>query len=393
METILTHPYFIPLTMTAVIVAVVPLLVAFTVLLERKVLADMQVRLGPMRVGPHGLLQTIADAVKMLLKEDIIPTDANQWMFRLAPVISFFTALTCLTVVPFAEQLRVADVNVGLLVITAMSSVGIIGIVLGGWSSNSHYSLLGGLRSAAQLVSYEVAIGLALVCGVMSVGTLSMVQAVRVQQERGLWGVFDNYGLMIVPFVVYFISAVAETNRAPFDLPEAESELVAGYHTEYSGFRWGIYMLSEYVNMMVVGSVAITLFWGGWMRPFPNVSWLGAPLNFGVPLALFAGTGIWSIVRSAPRLKSPIHAVSMRLLGLVFLGLAALLMIPAVNAAVAPAFWFFLKLGLVMYVFIWLRGTFPRYRYDQLMDIGWKVMIPIALGSIFLNALVGMLRQ
>lgn len=392
MESVLNHPLFIPLTLIVAIVAIAPLAVMYIVLLERKVLADIQVRYGPMRVGPHGLLQTLADGVKMLLKEDIIPTGANQWLFRFAPVVSFFTALTCLTVVPFAQQFKVADVNVGLLVISAMSSIGIIGIVVGGWSSNSHYSLLGGLRSAAQLVSYEVALGLALISGVMSAGSLSMVRIVTVQQERGLWGVFDNYGLMIVPFMVYLISAIAETNRAPFDLPEAESELVAGYHTEYSGFRWGIYMLTEYVNMMVVGSVAITLFWGGWLRPFPNVDWLRYPLDFGAPLALFAGTGIWSLFRSAPRQPTRIHSISMRFVGLAFLGIAAIFAIPAANAVLAPLFWFFLKLGLVLYFFIWLRGTFPRYRYDQLMNIGWKVMIPIALGSIFVNAIVGMLR-
>ena len=393
METIINHPLFIPLLMTVAVVALAPLLVAGTVLLERKVLADIQVRLGPMRVGPHGLLQTIADAVKMLMKEDIVPTDANQWIFRLAPVVSFFTALTCLTVVPFSGTLRISDVNVGLLVISAMSSLGIIGIVLGGWSSNSHYSLLGGLRSAAQLVSYEVALGLAMIAGVMSAGSLSMVRIVQAQQERGIWFVFDNYGLMIIPFMVYAISAVAETNRAPFDLPEAESELVAGYHTEYSGFRWGIYMLSEYVAMYVVGAVAITLFLGGWLRPFPSVGWLSYPLDYGVPLALFGGTGIWCFLRSAPRMKSRIHAVSMRFLGVAFLGLAAFFMVPAVNAAFAAPFWFFLKLGIIMYIFIWMRGTFPRYRYDQLMNIGWKVMIPTALGAIFVNALVGMLRQ
>ncbi|MDO8943512.1 MAG: NADH-quinone oxidoreductase subunit H, partial [Desulfobacterales bacterium] len=262
METVFSQPWFIPLVTGALLVAMAPLAVAFTVLLERKVLADMQSRLGPMRVGPNGVLQTLADAVKLLLKEDIIPTDSNPWLFRFAPVISFFTALTCLTVVPFSASIKVADVNVGLLVISAMSAMGILGIILGGWSSNSHYSLLGGLRSSAQLISYEVAIGLALMCGVMSAGTLSLGGIVKAQADQGVWFVFDNYGLMIVPMMIYFISSVAETNRAPFDLPEAESELVAGFHTEYSGFRWGVYMLSEYVNMYAVGSVMITLFWG-----------------------------------------------------------------------------------------------------------------------------------
>jgi len=392
MDNILSQPWFIPLITGAVIVALAPLAVAFTVLLERKVLADMQARLGPMRVGPNGALQTLADAVKLLLKEDIIPTDANGWMFRLAPVISFFTALTCLTVVPFSNTVKVADVNVGLLVISAMSAVGILGIILGGWASNSHYSLLGGLRSAAQLVSYEVAIGLALMSGVMCAGTLSLSEIVNVQKARGIWFVFDNFGLMIVPMMVYLISSVAETNRAPFDLPEAESELVAGYHTEYSGFRWGCYMLSEYVNMFAVGSVMITLFWGGWLRPFPNVAFLEIPMNFGVPVLLFAASGLGCLYLSR---KQPIagYTIGIAGLGLAFLLAAALFAIPVVNAAAAPVFWFFLKLFTVMYLFIWLRGTFPRYRYDQLMNIGWKVMIPTALGAIFVNAIVGVARQ
>jgi NADH-quinone oxidoreductase subunit H len=392
MEAIIHNPLFLPLVLTVAIIALAPLGVAFTVLLERKVLADIQVRLGPMRVGPHGLLQTIADAVKMLLKEDIIPTDANQWMFRLAPVISFFTAATCLTVVPFASGLRVTDTNVGLLIVSAMSAVGILGIILGGWSSNSHYSLLGGLRSAAQLVSYEVALGLALVCGVMMAGSLSMVEIVNAQQTRGIWFVFGNYGLMIVPFMVYLISAIAETNRAPFDLPEAESELVAGYHTEYSGFRWGVYMLAEYINMYVVGAVAITLFWGGWLRPFPSVGWLEIPMNYGVPIVVFAATGLWCFP-AARKLKNRFNAASLAAVGLAFLALAAIFSWPAVNVLLAAPFWFFFKLFLVLYVFIWLRGTFPRYRYDQLMNIGWKIMIPTALGAIFVNAFVNLLNS
>lgn len=392
MDTILNHPLFLPLTMTVVILALAPLTVAYIVLLERKVLADIQVRLGPMRVGPHGLLQTIADAVKMLLKEDIIPRDANQMMFRLAPVITFFTALTSLTVVPFAQHMRIADLNIGLLVIAAMSSVGIIGLVLGGWSSNSHYSLLGGLRAAAQMVSYEVALGLAMIAGVMSAGSLSMVQIVLAQKEQGVWFAFDNFGLMLLPFMVFVIAAIAETNRAPFDLPEAESELVAGYHTEYSGFRWGVYMLSEYVAMMVMGSVAITLFLGGWLRPFPSIGWLDVPLNFGAPFLLFASVGVWCFPASR-KLFASYDRIGLMAVGLVMIALGGIFLVPAINTALAPLFWFFLKLGLIMYGFIWLRGTFPRYRYDQLMDVGWKVLIPVALGGILINAVAGMLRQ
>ena len=392
METVFSQPWFIPLATGALLVSLAPLAVAFTVLLERKVLADMQSRLGPMRVGPNGVLQTLADAVKLLLKEDIIPTAANPWLFRFAPVISFFTALTCLTVVPFSSSIKVTDVNVGLLVISAMSAMGILGIILGGWSSNSHYSLLGGLRSSAQLISYEVAIGLALMCGVMSAGTLSLGGIVQAQADRGVWFVFDNFGLMIVPMMIYFISSVAETNRAPFDLPEAESELVAGFHTEYSGFRWGVYMLSEYVNMYAVGAVMITLFWGGWLRPFPSVAWLALPLNYGFPLLVFGGGGLGCLylVKRQP-IKG--YAIGMAGVGLMLLLVAAIFMIPAVNAASSPVFWFFLKLFLVMYIFIWFRGTFPRYRYDQLMNIGWKVLIPAGMGAIFVNAVVGMLRN
>lgn len=392
MNTVFAQPWFIPLVTGVIIIALAPLAVAFTVLLERKVLADMQARLGPMRVGPNGVLQTLADAVKLLLKEDIVPKDSNPWIFRFAPAISFFTGATCLTVVPFSDSIKVADVNVGLLVISAMSAVGILGLILGGWASNSHYSLLGGLRSAAQLVSYEVALGLALMSGVMCAGTLSLTGIVRAQQAQGVWFAFDNYGLMLIPTLIYFISSVAETNRAPFDLPEAESELVAGYHTEYSGFRWGIYMLSEYINMFAVGSVLVTLFWGGWLRPFPNVSWLAVPMNYGVPLLVFAGTGLGCLFLSR---RQPIqgYAIGMAGLGIVFLGVAALFMLPAVNTPSAPVFWWAFKLFIVLYLFIWLRGTFPRYRYDQLMNIGWKVMIPTALGAILLNAVVGMARQ
>ena len=391
LNSIVAHPWFTPLVLTAVIIGVFPLLAGYIVLVERKVLADMQVRLGPMRTGPHGLLQPIADAVKLLLKEDIIPSESDKALFWIAPVISTFTALTAFCVIPFANGLFVADVNVGLLVISAVSSVGILGIVLGGWSSNSHYSLLGALRSAAQLVSYEVALSLALLSGVMAAGTLSMTGIVRAQQERGIWFVFDNYGLMIIPFVVYVISAVAETNRAPFDLPEAESELVAGFHTEYSGFRWALYFLAEYANIFVVSSVAVTLFLGGWLRPFSSVPWLEVPFNYGFPFLLLLLIGLGSL-HLARKLTWRPHAVGMAAVGVLVLALAALVLVPAVNRAISSPFWFLAKVGAFVYMMIWFRGTFPRFRYDQLMNIGWKIMIPVALGSILLNAIVGMLR-
>src|SRR5712692_2701666 len=343
MNTVLNHPLFVPLAVTIVIIAVFPLVAGYIVLVERKVLADFQVRLGPMRVGPDGLLQPIADALKLLLKEDIIPTDADQSIFWVAPLISTFTALSSFSVLPFSGYLFVADVNVGILVIMAMSAVGILGIILGGWSSNSHYPLLGALRSAAQLVSYEVALSFALLSGLMVAGTLSMQGIVKAQQARGIWFVFSNYGFMLVPFVVYLISATAETNRAPFDLPEAESELVAGFHTEYSGFRWSLFFMAEYAAMVVIAAVATTLYLGGWYVPFVY--------------SLTEARGYHTLY------------VMVSLLG------------------------FLIKASIILYVYFWLRWTLPRFRYDQLMDIGWKWLIPSALINIVLSGFAIFLVQ
>ncbi len=392
MNAILSHPLFTPILVTIAIIALFPLIAGYLTLVERKVLADFQVRLGPMRVGPHGLLQPIADALKLMLKEDIIPTEADRWIFWAAPVISTFTGLTAFAVMPFARNIYVADVNVGLLVISAMSAVGILGIILGGWASNSHYPLLGALRSAAQLISYEVALAFGLLSGVMAAGTLSMQGIIKAQLDQGVWFVFANYGFMIVPFAVYLIAATAETNRAPFDLPEAESELVAGFHTEYSGFRWALYFLAEYANIFVVSAVAVTIFFGGWLRPFPNVKWLEAPVDFGVPVILFAASGVltFTLVR---KLKDPLQQKVLALVALLLLFLAALFAIPAVNAAVIGLFWFLFKVGCIIYLMIWFRGTFPRFRYDQLMNIGWKIAIPVGMAAVFINAVIGMLRQ
>ena len=384
-------PLLISLAVTIAVIAIFPLMAGYIVLIERKVLADFQVRLGPMRVGPHGLLQPLADALKLLLKEDIIPTDSDQAIFWFAPIISTFTALSAFAVLPLSNWLYVADVNVGILVILAMSSVGILGIILGGWSSNSHYPLLGALRSAAQLVSYEVALSFALLSGLMVAGTLSMQGIIHAQQERHVWFIFENYGFMIVPFVVYIIAATAETNRAPFDLPEAESELVAGFHTEYSGFRWALYFLAEYANIFVVSSVAVTLFWGGWLRPFPSVEWLAVPLDTVFPAVLFIGSGASCFVL-LKKLKDPVQqktligaAILCMLAGVPFL-------IGPVNTAIIGLFWFMFKVAVIVYIMIWFRGTFPRFRYDQLMDIGWKYMIPIGIGALVVNAILGMTR-
>jgi NADH-quinone oxidoreductase subunit H len=389
MDAIISNPWFRPLVTMLVIVAVFPLVAGYIVLVERKVLADFQVRLGPMRVGPHGLLQPIADALKLLLKEDIVPSGSDKAIFWFAPVISTFTGLTAFAVLPFAQNIYVTDVNVGLLVISAMSAVGILGIILGGWASNSHYPLLGALRSAAQLVSYEVALAFALLSGVMAAGTLSMQGIVKAQLDRGIWFVFDNYFFMIVPFAVYIIAATAETNRAPFDLPEAESELVAGFHTEYSGFRWALYFLAEYANIFVVSSVAVTLFWGGWLRPFPSVAWLDIPLNMVFPVVLFAGSGILSIPL-VKRLKDPLQQKVLVAAILLLFVMAGAFAVPVIAHAVSGLFWFLFKVSCLIYLTIWFRGTFPRFRYDQLMNIGWKVAIPVGMASVLLNAVIGM---
>jgi NADH-quinone oxidoreductase subunit H len=391
-QTVYSSPLFTPILVTLVIVAAFPLVAGYIVLVERKVLADFQVRLGPMRVGPHGLLQPIADALKLLLKEDIIPTESDKAIFWFAPCISTITALTAFSVLPFARTIYVADVNVGLLVISAVSAVGILGIILGGWASNSHYSLLGALRSAAQLVSYEVALSFALLSGVMAAGTLSMKSIVLAQQQRGVWFVFDNWGFMIVPFAVYIIAATAETNRAPFDLPEAESELVGGFHTEYSGFRWCLYFLAEYANIFVVSSVAVALFWGGWLRPFPSVGWLDVPLNVAFPVVLLVGSGAMTLTL-VKKLKDTMQQKVLVVCALALVLVGGVFIVPVVNHAVMGLFWFLLKVFTIIYLLIWFRGTFPRFRYDQLMNIGWKIAIPVGMAAVLINAVLGMLRH
>jgi len=387
MDEILNNPYVMPLVATLLIIALFPLVAGYIVLAERKVLADLQVRLGPMRVGPYGFLQPLADAFKLLLKEDIIPAAADKWLFWGAPVLSTFTALTAFAVLPLSDKFYVADVNIGILFILAMSSIGILGLILGGWSSNSKYSLLGALRSAAQMVSYEVPLGFAVVTGLMVAGTLSMQGIIQAQYEQQVWIAFSNYGLMLVPTVLFLIAGVAETNRAPFDLPEAESEIVAGFHTEYSGFRFALYFLAEYASIFVISSIAVTLFFGGWLRPFPNVAFLELPLNFAFPILLFGAIGAGCAL-GAKRLMLPEQKGVMAVLALAMFAIVGLFAIPAVNPFIIGLFWFLLKVSLIIYTFIWYRGTFPRFRYDQLMQVGWKYLIPISMGSLIVNGVV-----
>jgi len=389
------RPFIVPVIYALVIVAVLPLMAGYIVLLERKAMAHMQARMGPMRVGPHGLLQPIADAVKLLLKEDIVPDKADVLLFWIAPLASVTMALLAYAALPFGPTFQIADLDVGLLFILAVSSLGIYGIVLGGWASNSHYSLLGALRSAAQLVSYETAAGLALVSGLLLGGSLSMKSLVEAQDQTGVWFVF----VVPISFFIYLVASIAETNRAPFDLPEAESELVAGYMTEYSGFRWSLYFLAEYANMIVVSGIAVTLFLGGWLRPLASFHdhLFGLPFEAldVLPTLIFLGLAAWC-VKLATRQTVPVQKMVMFLVVGLFVVLAAAMawaLTSPLMAAVHGAFWFITKVVLYLYAFLWFRFTFPRYRFDQLMKLGWQFLIPLALVNLLMVAIGLMLRQ
>ena len=370
--------------------------------LERKILAHMQVRLGPMRVGPHGLLQPIADAIKLLLKEDIIPAEADAYVFWIAPFIVVLAAFTVFVVVPFGPTHAITDMNIGILFMLGVSSLSVLGIVTAGWASNSHYPLIGALRSSAQMVSYEVAMGLAVISVIMmtslndqSTGTLSMIGIVQAQLAQGEWFIFKFFPLGLVGFGIFAIAMVAETNRAPFDLPEAESELTAGFHTEYSGFRWSLFFLAEYSAMIAVSSIAVTLWLGGWLRPFPNL--LSGP-NWDLVFSLFPGISflllaVMCFYNTARMPKHPlfrVQTIGLAGFGVVLGFVGLILFIPAVRVRVTDIFWFAAKVAAFMYLYIWYRGTFPRYRFDQLMKVGWKVLLPTGLALLILTAVVGM---
>ena len=386
--------------------------------LERKILAHIQVRLGPMRVGPHGLLQPIADAIKLLLKEDIIPAEADKIIFWIAPFIVVLAAFTVFVVVPFGPTHAITDMNIGILFMLGVSSLSVLGIVTAGWASNSHYPLIGALRSSAQMVSYEVAMGLAVVSAIMmtsletGTGTLSMIGIVQAQQAQGVWFVFKFFPLGLIAFGMFAIAMVAETNRAPFDLPEAESELTAGFHTEYSGFRWSLFFLAEYSAMIAVSSIAVTLWLGGWLRPFPGVHgpsiaiphiWPPADpaaptgaLDFvfalcpGISFLLLGAMCFYNVQRMPKHPLFKIQTMGLAGFGAV-LGLIGLIMfLPPVRDRVEDIFWFSAKVAGFMYLYIWYRGTFPRYRFDQLMKVGWKVLLPTGLALLILTAIVGM---
>jgi NADH-quinone oxidoreductase subunit H len=318
-------------TVVKIILIVIPVMlsVAYLTLAERKVIGYIQVRLGPNRVGPKGLFQPIADGLKLMMKEIIIPAGANKVLFLMAPVIALSSALAAWAVVPFDDGMVLADVNAGLLYILAMTSLGVYGVIIAGWASNSKYALLGAMRSAAQIVAYEIAMGFALVGVLMAAGSLNLGDIVRSQDGSLLsW-----FWLPLFPlFIVYFISGVAETNRAPFDVAEGESEIVAGFHVEYSGMAFAVFFLAEYANMILISVLSAVLFLGGWLSPLQ-------------------GTGV-------------IEATD----------------VPVFQALLGPGIhWLVLKVALFLFCFLWFRATFPRYRYDQIMRLGWKVFIPVTI--------------
>jgi NADH-quinone oxidoreductase subunit H len=393
----LIQTILIPTLQILAVVLILPLLIAYLQLVERKVLGFMQARLAPRRVGWHGLLQPIADAVKLLIKEDIVPEKSDRFLFTLAPIVTVIPALAALAVIPFAGgsftiagyEVRpfITDVNVALLYLLAISSLGIYGIILGGWASNSKYSLLGALRSSAQMISYEVPLGFAIIGVLMLAGSASMVEIVEAQRNAGVWYVVPQ----LVGFFCYFIAAIAETNRIPFDLPEAEAELVAGFHTEYSGMKFAFFFLAEYTNMIVVSCIVTILFFGGWLRPFPNVESLGWLENgwlILLPLVLGASAG-WLLGPRTGRGLQPMIAGGVigllvgAVLAITDAGGMASLDLPVVSGA----FWFFFKVSLFLFSYIWFRGTYPRYRYDQLMALGWKWLIPLSVANVIVTGL------
>ena len=316
-------------TLIKIVAIVLPLIlcVAYATYFERKVIAFMHVRMGPNRVGPWGLLQPFADVLKLLTKEIIFPKNANKFLFLIAPIITLATAFAAWAVVPFSDGLVLADINAGLVYVLAMTSLGVYGVIIAGWASNSKYALLGALRSAAQIVSYEIAMGFALVGVLVAAGSLNLSEIVRAQEG----GIVHWYLWPLLPlFVIYYISGVAETNRAPFDVAEGESEIVAGFHVEYSGAAFAIFFLAEYANMIIISALTAIMFLGGWYSPIGGDSWLAQP----------------------------------------------------------SIFWFLGKTCIFMYAFFWFRASLPRYRYDQIMRLGWKVFIPITIVWIMVVAVM-----
>ncbi|HLY20163.1 MAG TPA: NADH-quinone oxidoreductase subunit NuoH [Bryobacteraceae bacterium] len=388
--------FLLSLIKAAVVAFVLLTTLAYLQWVERKVIAHIQVRLGPSRVGPHGLLQPLADVIKLITKEDLIPPYVNKFLYLAAPFFAITMSLLSISVIPFGSEIRIpggttwmqlTDLNMGLLFVLAVSSMGVYGIALAGWASNNKYSLLGGLRSSAQMISYELPLSMALAAPLLLANTLSLRHIVEQQAGYYLgfiprWAVFQMPMPQIFSFLIFLIAAFAETNRVPFDLPEAENELVAGFHTEYSSMKFAAFFMAEYANMITVCSITTTLFLGGWLPLWPSA----AGSNY-LPTVVFLLAGGIALshglhpARKPDRLTLPVVAV-------VFFLVAAVFLIPAVQAALAPLFWFAAKTGALLFLFIWIRGTLPRFRYDQLMAFAWKFLFPVAVLNLMVTGLL-----
>jgi NADH-quinone oxidoreductase subunit H len=393
-----------PLLVVALPKIVVLLFITLTALayltwFERKVVAHIQSRWGPYRVGPHGLLQPLADGVKFLFKEDVTPAGADKFAYFLAPFLALSLAITSIAVIPFGPKeftvfgqktpLAITNLNIGLLVLFSITAMGVYGVALAGWSSNSKYPLLGGLRSSAQMVSYELTLTMSVVGVILMAGTFNLSEIVNAQQGFH-WGFVPRWNLIGLPmpqilgFLLFFTSAVAETNRAPFDLAEAESELVAGFHTEYASFKFAMFFMAEYASMITVSCLATILFFGGWLSPFPQTPiWAWAHY---IPTAAFVIAGL-ALIAHGVRYITLFGRLVLPVIGLALTSLGVLFAVPGVTDFVQGPFWFLLKILIFLFVYVWVRGTLPRFRYDQLMGFGWKLLLPLAILNVVLTSL------
>lgn len=393
-----------PILIVSLIKILVLMFIALTTLayltwFERKVVAHIQSRWGPYRTGPHGLLQPLADGLKFLFKEDPAPAGADRFVYFLAPFLSLSLALTSLAVIPFGPKeivilghrtpLAIADLNIGLLVLFAITSLGVYGVALAGWSSNSKYPLLGGLRSSAQMISYELTLTMSVVGVLLLSGTFNLREIIE-SQAGSHWGIFPKWNIFagsfpqVVGFFCFFIAAIAETNRLPFDLAEAESELVAGFHTEYASFKFAMFFMAEYASMITVSCLATILFFGGWLSPFgDSAAWSWTHF---LPTALLGLAGLY-LIWDGIRYETVFGKFVLPLLGIVLCALAILFTFSGVNEFVQGPFWFLLKVLIFLFIYVWLRGTLPRFRYDQLMGIGWKLLLPLSIANVVLTSL------
>jgi NADH-quinone oxidoreductase subunit H len=387
--------FIVSLIKSALVAFVLLTALAYIQWVERKVLAHIQLRIGPRRVGPHGLLQPLADVIKLLTKEDMLPSHVNKFFYFLAPFIAVMFALISIAVIPFGTEVKIGnfstpmqltDLNIGVLFILGLSGVGVYGVALAGWASNNKYSLIGGLRSSAQMISYELPMAMAIAAPLLMLNSLSFRELVDGQGGFYLgfiprWVIFQGPFPQIISFLIFLIAAFAETNRVPFDLPEAENELVAGFHTEYGSMKFAAFFMAEYCNMVTVSCVGALLFLGGWQPLWPAE--YGSQF---VPTLIFAVAGLICLYHGLNPAR-PFDRFTLPVFGVVFIGIAAIFLIPIVATILLPLFWFLAKVCIILFIYIWIRGTLPRFRYDQLMNFAWTVLFPVAIVNLFITAL------